>query len=318
LKLKYVEKRFYEKSEVVDERRSLDTKADNSAGFINLIDDEPPAHTSSLNNAWKLSQDSLLNGTCRDQRLGPASGAAGVSLNDGFVGSAGSGTDQAALFSGFQSDTIYGQPHVQNYGHLEDNINAGFQVSPGNQVNPVCMLGLNGQSLLGNKGNFINKTSGSGFNGAYYTQQGIAGVNHPQGYSVPIQSNPNIYTQVPMQNQLSSPCSTSHPVSQINFYPSSTFPSIVPNNQQVCFNKPSDPFEQLIEEEKQQKFLKYANKNNIYPQQELLLQQFRVQTQLYEQHYGVPFPYGFEQWISMNITGQEFRPHSKNPFSMLV
>ena len=330
MRLKYVERRFYDKSEVAEERRPSVRKADSSAEFINLMDYESPAPRSrprdkttpsSFNDDCTLSQAGF-----QERRLEPAPGAAaaaaGGNFNDGRPGLTGSATAQAAPFNDFQINPAYShtfneQAHIENHGNSENNVNAGYQVYQGNQVNAVNTINYNGQSLPTNQANFIYQTSGGAFNGAHYAQPGLAGGNYSQEYNLPIQSNPNMYTQVSMQNQLYNTSSASHPVNQMSFHPSCSSASIDPNNHQVFCAKPSDPFEQLIEEEKLQKFLKYANMNQIYPQQGLLMQQFSVQTQIYEQNYGVPFPYSFQQWISMSIPGQEVRPHSKNPFNLL-
>ena len=388
LRLKYIEKRFYVNDqvakEVVEVRRASDSKPDRSVGFINLIDDEPPAPAPqpkprdrtpppNLNTGKYLFQASFPNGAFKERGVGDApqgtSGGPGQNFNQpsgiapqrasiGNTGPAGPATGQAP-FNPFpnnppQNPQFYGQGQNPNPG------NPGFQVNPG-QVNPLNQMNLSGQGLPGSQGNYIGQNPG---NNVYYPQQGIpvsGNPSNPQGYSgVPVQGNPNMYTQVPMQNQPYNPNPMNQPVNQINFnlytsntappsysvysgpsvtppgmpnasfssmagpgqynpyqnYPSSTSPSIVPNNQQVFFNKSSDPFEQLIEEEKQKKLMQHANRNQPSPQQALLMQQFSVQSQLYEKNYGVPFPYSFQQWINMSTTGQEVRPQTKNPFDM--
>lgn len=389
LRLKYIERRFYATQEVVkevvEERRASDTKVDRSVGFINLIDDEPPAPQPkprdktpppSLNTGKYLFQASFPNGNFKERGAGEVNQPApGPSFNQpagippqiapsGPSGPAGPATGQAP-FNPFQNNPpqnsqFYGQGINPNPGNLVNPGNPGFQTNP-NLVNNMNPMNYAGQGGPGGQGNYVGQNPG---NGGYYPQQGIPGStnpSNPQGYSgLPAQNNPNVYTQVPMQNQPYNPNPMSQPVNQINFnlytsnagppsysvysgpsvtppgmpntsfssmtapgqynpyqnYPSSTSPSIVPNKQQVFFNKSSDPFEQLIEEEKQKKMMQHANRNQPTPQQALLMQQFSVQAQLYEKNYGVPFPYSFQQWINMSTTGQEVRPHTKNPFDM--
>ncbi|OMJ84885.1 hypothetical protein SteCoe_13946 [Stentor coeruleus] len=97
-------------------------------------------------------------------------------------------------------------------------------------------------------------------------------------------------------------------------------PPIVANSNQMFFSKALDPFEQIIEEEREKKLMAQVKQISHNQAQNIMMQQYTVQAQLYQKNYGVPYPYTFQQWIAINNPSapQESRPHSKNPFDMFA
>lgn len=139
--------------------------------------------------------------------------------------------------------------------------------------------------------------------------------NNPQGY----QQN---YPQNPPPGSSSGQISGGYNQNPPNYnypqgLPAQNFsPPIVAGSKQMFFSKPLDPFEQIIEEEREKKLMAQAKQINLSQTQNLMMQQYTVQAQLYQKNYGVPYPYTFQQWIAVNNppASQETRPHSKNPF----
>jgi Arf-GAP domain and FG repeat-containing protein 1 len=391
LRLKYIERRFYENKEPVkdqtEERRPSLPVQEKSAGFINLIDDEAPVVkqrdlTPTRENQGNLFQASFPNGTFQSKQgpqnvslvppsnMGSFTGS-GNSGTSGPAGPAGPATGQGS-FNPFPTGPASG-PVGASPGYSGPGGSTGLNLFPVNnplmgQVNPMNPGPVNS----GNPG----YSAGPQINTAYsITPQGNPGYSAPQGNpgmyhqgnvvnpvynSAPPQgmqaSYPQNYNQTPMPvggypnpvNQINFNLYTGHPTpqgypvyqghsvtppgipghpgasfpgggaypGQFNNYPQGMSPTIVPNKQQVFFNKSSDPFEQLIEEEKQRKIMQQASRNQPTPQQHLMMQQFSVQAQLYEKTYGVPFPMTFQQWLSANSGAPEPRPQSKNPFDM--
>lgn len=366
LRLKYLEKRFYQAQPVPQEKpievKPAEKKLEKSltGGFMNLIDDDNEVSVTNDRRQSEvrrpepnLFQASFPNGTFQSQKGKPDPNVPSVGVYQpgpsGYNPNQGVFNPGNSLFAGQPVGTtnnpnvgaLYtGQP---NPGMLSSNLGPGYigqQPMPMNN-NPNLNNVYPGQTnpnfnpsnpYTAQPAQVLNPTNN-------YPPQPISGsvpqnfnpfpsqppnsinfnqfTNQPQPhYPPPVYNNSN-KTPPGIHNPGFSATAGQYPGYPSNFNqyspnPSGMSPGMVGGGQQVFF-KSSDPFEQLIEEEKQRKFIQTASRNQMTPQQNLLFQQFSVQTQMYEKNYGVQYPYSFQQWLTMNST-QDSRPNTKNPF----
>ncbi|OMJ78685.1 hypothetical protein SteCoe_21450 [Stentor coeruleus] len=141
--------------------------------------------------------------------------------------------------------------------------------------------------------------------------------NYPPNYNFP-----QNYPSAPTSNPPPAPIATYNQFPSNYNYPQgpSLSPPIVNPSNQAFFSKPVDPFEKIFEEEREKKLIDKQKKMHITPAQNLMIQQYTVQAQMYQKNYGVQYPYTFQQWVELNNppVPQESRPHSKNPFDMFA
>lgn len=81
-------------------------------------------------------------------------------------------------------------------------------------------------------------------------------------------------------------------------YQASNMPSYMPSSSVPSSS--ADPFDSIIEEDRLRKLHEQQEKARRMPNnQNIMMQQYMVQAQLYQQTYGVPYPYSFQQWYAV-------------------
>jgi hypothetical protein len=86
-------------------------------------------------------------------------------------------------------------------------------------------------------------------------------------------------------------------------YPTPSMPSYMPSSSMPSSS--ADPFDSIIEEDRMRKLHEQQEKARRMPNnQNIMMQQYMVQAQLYQQTYGVPYPYSFQQWYAATHPNQ--------------
>ena len=348
LRVKYVDKRFYENRDAMpasipgnppSSAVKIEAKVEKppSAGFINLLEDEPmPTNQGPI----KLQDPSgrpktpppSNNLSTNPPNFFPTSFPPPSNSNPGsFVNQ---------LFQNPGAPSNAPNPAFNQYPQPNIPSNPSFpQINPIPQPLNFTQQPLNPQSNVPNPSphNLSNQAfspfmSGpSGYNNTVNPQpapqqyppppQNFPHQNYPQSFqpvfpqNYPPQQNPNPMSGYPQNYPPNYPQNYSYPN-----YTNSTnsSPPVIAQPQQTFFPKSMDPFEQIMVEERERKIAQ-QNKANIPQGQNILMQQYQVQGQIYQKTYGVPYPYTFQQWAALNNQSVPHeRPHSKNPFDLFT
>ena len=318
LRLKYLEKRFYEVREAPVEQPKPEIKSSKTlnSGFINLLEDEPSNNPSKLqkpveNHPVLSPLNPPNNPNFFQANFPPANSNPAPISSQLFPAISNSPAVTPNQFNPnnppqipnpvqsppiHQSPQLFSQINPSNTSTVSNSFglfntfnptsyNPGFPPNPQPAHNPVNPI----------------------YNSAYNPSPAYPQSFQPSFQNFPSQNLPSGGFQFP-------------PSFQYNYSnPQSLSPPIPPNGQQTFFPKSVDPFDQIFEEEREKKLLQ-QNRSHISPAQNLMLQQFNVQAQVYQKTYGVPYPYTFQQWLALNNQPLQSEPrtNSKNPFDLFT
>ena len=384
LKLKYLDKRFYENREApapapakpVQVQPRIESRLEKppaNVGFINLMEDEPPATAPRVQRPSITSESPAPSNLPNPPNFFPTSFAPPPAFPvQMFPGTAGSynpsgpspavnpstntnpnhsSTAPPPQASGINTQPIHFNPPpgYTPSPNLYQNPNAFHNPNPNINPNPNLNPNLNptlnavpyqnSPNPSQNLNLFANPSQNMGINpNPVPISSPNPGPNLPlyqnpgPGPSQALFQGPSIYPQgypqYPPNYPQNYPPHNPAPVSGFNQYPPgynqgysnpAHSPPMVSGSQQSFFAKPIDPFEQIMEEEMERKLASHP-KTHITPAQQLMMQQYNVQAQLYQKNYGVPYPYTLQQWIAINNQPMQHEPkaHSKNPFDLFT
>lgn len=340
LKLKYLDKRFYENREAsvpvpvavkVEIKPEVKVEKPQNVGFMNLLEDEPPVSEVKVSNSVNLpppnptnyfpttfnpppppvyptnlfpnpSVPNTLNGpqSVPSQNLPvPSQNLPSPNLNsiippNPVIPISNNPPPQFSQPPGYPNpgQNLFQPTNFPNPNYSNPNL---FQ-NPNVFQNPNANLYQNPMPNGFQNTNPNLYQNPNGYPQAYPPYQGFPG-NYPSGL-----------TQFPQGFQYSNYAN-----------PPNNSPPRVPTSQPAFFAKPVDPFDSILEEEMERKIVQ-QNKVNIPPAQQLLIQQYNVQAQIYQNTHGMPYPYTFQQWVALNNQPIQHEPkaHSKNPFDLFT
>ena len=363
LKLKYLDKRFYENREASAPAKTVQVqpkvesrleKPPASAGFINLLEDEPPA-TEPKAQRPSITNETPPNGLSHPPNFFPTTFAPPptgqaypAQMFPGSYSPAGPSIVQSTSIN--PNNGVSSPPPPQSANPITQPLQ--FHPAPGYPQganlyqNPNTFQNPNPTPYQNNPNLCQNPNPNLNLNLFPNPSQNNGGNPNPVPISsqnpnlplyqnpVPTQSmfqNPNIYPQGYTQYPPNYPPNYPHnppppsgfsqvaPGYNLN-YPNPAHPPPMLSVLQHSFSvKPVDPFGQIMEEEMERKL---ANQHNphVTPAQQLMMQQYNVQAQLYQKNYGVAYPYTFQQWVALNNQPLQHEPkaHSKNPFDLFT